>query len=234
MHKNEHAASWIRNGDKKIVPLGNNEPRLGKWKSLRKKATACDHNRKPISTGVEGDRTLNLRIANAALSQLSYDPRDGLLELYLSVRLRQPRPMNQIPPHLLWIGASGDLRDWRRLYDLGIHAVVELAYEETAMSLPHDLIVCRFPLVDGDDNQPEMLALAVNTLTRLLEAKLGCLVCCQAGLSRSPAVAGAALAKLTGQPLLACLHEIAKHRPLSIHPALWTQVQALGDLPAVP
>ena len=24
--------------------------------------------------GVEGDRTLNLRIANAALSQLSYDP----------------------------------------------------------------------------------------------------------------------------------------------------------------
>jgi hypothetical protein len=29
-----------------------------------------------LKSGVEGDRTLNLRIANAALSQLSYDPRN--------------------------------------------------------------------------------------------------------------------------------------------------------------
>ncbi len=35
------------------------------------------------SGGAEGDRTLDLRIANAALSQLSYHPTEGS-EFYLS------------------------------------------------------------------------------------------------------------------------------------------------------
>ena len=60
--------------------------------------------------------------------------------------------MHQIYPYSLWVGSSGDLRDWRRLYDIGIRAVVQVAYEEPASVLPHDFIACRFPLVDGEDN----------------------------------------------------------------------------------
>ena len=47
--------------------------------------------------GAEGDRTLNLRIANAALSQLSYGP-GTVKEFYLSRAARQPglRIVNQL------------------------------------------------------------------------------------------------------------------------------------------
>src|SRR5438105_3633475 len=134
-----------------------------------------------------------------------------MLKLYLLTRLRQPQLMHQIHPHNLWVGSSGDIRDWLRLYDLGIRAVVQLAYEEAPLSLPHDFVGCRFPLVDGEENAAEVLSLAITTLTQFLEQKFGCLVCCQAGLSRSPAIAGAAIARLTQQPYTSCLDEIAKH-----------------------
>ena len=137
--------------------------------------------------------------------------------------------MQQIPPHSLWIGSVGDLRDWRRLYDLGIRAVVQLAYEEAAPSLPHDFVACRFPLVDGDENSAEILTLAITTVTHLLEHRFACLVCCQAGLSRSPAIAAAALAKLARQPFAACLHDIGTHHHHAIHPGLRTKVQLLCD-----
>ncbi|MBI3785994.1 MAG: dual specificity protein phosphatase family protein [Deltaproteobacteria bacterium] len=134
--------------------------------------------------------------------------------------------MHQILPYKLWIGSSGDVRDWRRLYDLGIRAVVQVAYEEPALTLPHDLVVSRFPLIDGDENPPDVLALAIATLTHFLEQKFVCLVCCQAGLSRSPALAAAALARLTGQPFAVCLEEIGKHHSHAIHPGLRSQVEA--------
>jgi|ERR1019366_2242236 hypothetical protein len=135
--------------------------------------------------------------------------------------------MNQISPYPLWIGSSGDIRDWRHLYDLGIRAVVQLAYEEPPLALPHDFVGCRFPLVDGENNPPEVLALAVTTLTQFLEAKFACLVCCQAGQSRSPAVVAAALARLTGQPFSDCLYQVAEHHACAVHPGLLTQAQAL-------
>lgn len=137
--------------------------------------------------------------------------------------------MHQIPPHTLWIGTTGDLRDWRRLYDLGIRAVMHVAYEEPPLTLPHDFITCRFPLIDGDENSPETLRLAITTLTHLLEQKFTCLVCCQAGLSRSPAVAAAALAMLTKQPLAEYLAVVAKHHPCSIHPGLLAQIHVLSS-----
>jgi hypothetical protein len=136
--------------------------------------------------------------------------------------------MHQIPPHKLWIGGAGDVRDWRRLYDLGIRAVVQVAYEEPPLALPHDILCCRFPLIDGD-NDPETLALAIDTLTQCLARKFGCLACCQAGSSRSPAIAGAALSRLTGQSFAACLEEIGTHHRHAIHPKVLLQVQACCD-----
>jgi atypical dual specificity phosphatase len=152
-----------------------------------------------------------------------------MLEFYFFAGLRQLRLMHQILPHTLWIGSTGDIRDWRHLYDLGIRAVVQLAYEEAPLSLPHDFVACRIPLVDGEDNPAEILALAITTLTHFLERKFACLVCCQAGLSRSPAVAAAALARLTHQSFTACLNDIAKHHHHAVHPGLRAQVQALCE-----
>jgi hypothetical protein len=137
--------------------------------------------------------------------------------------------MNQISPHPLWIGSVGDLKDLRRLYDLGIRAIVQLAYEEAPVVLPHDFIGCRFPLVDGDGNDTETLELAVNMVTHLIERKFATLVCCQAGLSRSPAIVAAALARVTREPFAECVNQVAIHRPCDIHPALFAQLQKLRD-----
>jgi protein-tyrosine phosphatase len=137
--------------------------------------------------------------------------------------------MHQIPPHSLWIGSTGDLRDWRHLYDVGIQAVLDLAYEEPPLKLPHDLIACRFPLVDGDDNPPVLLKAAIDTLTRLLEEKFACLVCCHAGMSRSPAIAAAALARLTNRTIDECLAMIAQHHRCDVHPGLLAQIQTLAS-----
>lgn len=136
--------------------------------------------------------------------------------------------MNQISPHSLWIGTIGDLKDLRRLYDLGVRAVVQLAYEEPPLALPHDMIACRFPLVDGGDNDAEVLQLAVATVTRLIERKFATMVCCQAGVSRSPAIVAAAFARITGEPFAACLTALAAQRTCDIHPALYAQLQDLS------
>lgn len=134
--------------------------------------------------------------------------------------------MVQIHPHALWIGASGNLRDVKRLYELGINAVIHVAYEELPPPLPHDFILCRFPLVDGDGNEPVHLRLAIDTLTQMLERKFTCVICCLAGLSRSPAIAAAALAKLSGQSIDDSLAHIAQQHPCLVHPRLLAQVKA--------
>jgi hypothetical protein len=136
--------------------------------------------------------------------------------------------MNQISGYPLWIGTIGDLKDLRRLYDLGIRAVVQLAYEEPPLTLPHDLIACRFPLLDGGDNDADLLQLAVTTVTHLLEGKFATLVCCHAGRSRSPAVVAAALARRTKEPFAVCLNRLAAQHAWDIHPALFAQLQDLS------
>jgi protein-tyrosine phosphatase len=135
--------------------------------------------------------------------------------------------MQQITPFSLWIGSVGDLRDLRQLHDAGIRAVVQLAYEELPVTPARDFVTYRFPLVDGADNDPELLRLAVASLTQLLERKFATMVCCQAGRSRSPGIASAALARLTGTPLLECVRQIVAIRPCFVHPALLAQLQTL-------
>ena len=135
--------------------------------------------------------------------------------------------MSEIIPHSLWIASIGALKDVRRLHELGIRAVVQLAYEELPVALPRDLLACRFPLVDGSDNEPALLRLAVASLTQLLRGKFATLVCCQAGRSRSPAIAAAALAQLTGESFLLCLERVAAKRPCQVHAGLLSQLETL-------
>ena len=103
--------------------------------------------------------------------------------------------MKKIEPYKLWLGHAGDGRDFKQMLDLGIEALVQLASEEPPVQPPRELIYLRFPLIDGSGKTFNPLHFAdskrrvVNWVFRFLT-----LVCCGAGLSRSPAVAAAALA----------------------------------------
>jgi protein-tyrosine phosphatase len=106
--------------------------------------------------------------------------------------------MREILSHRLWIGNAKDANDIPRLLDLGIQAVVDLAYEELSPTLPRSLAYCRFPILDGQQSTRQLLALASETLVALLKNNLPTFVYCRAGMSRTPVVTAAALTKLHG------------------------------------
>jgi protein-tyrosine phosphatase len=140
--------------------------------------------------------------------------------------------MRQISPHPLWVGHAGDGRDYRRILDAGIQAVVQLAVEEPPLQPPRDLIVCRFPLIDGPGNDYQTVRLAVATVAELLKRRVPTLLCCGGGLSRSPVIAAAALALVRQEDLDACLKQVAANHPADVLPGLWAEVKnimAAGD-----
>jgi protein-tyrosine phosphatase len=133
--------------------------------------------------------------------------------------------MRQILPHPLWLGHAGDGRDFRRILDVGITAIVQLALEEAPLQPPHELICCRFPLLDGPGNDAALLALAATTVAQLLGKRVATLLCCGAGMSRSPALAAAALALAYRQDPDECLKQVAEHHPADVLPGLWAEVK---------
>jgi protein-tyrosine phosphatase len=135
--------------------------------------------------------------------------------------------MVQIQPYPLWLGNAGDGRCLRALYDAEIEAVVQLAPEEAVPTVGREFVLCRFPLIDGGENPPALLRLAVQTVATLIRDGTRTLVCCQAGMSRSPAVAAAALAVATRQPFPHTLALIAGARPCDVHPGLYRHLSAL-------
>jgi protein-tyrosine phosphatase len=135
--------------------------------------------------------------------------------------------MRQIVPHNLWLGHAADAQDFKRIFDLGINALVQLAVEEPTLQPPRELIYCRFPLVDGPGNEPSLLSLAITTLANLLEKRKSVLVCCGAGLSRSPAIAAAALSMVFQESPDVCLKQVAEHHPADVAPGLWQEIKTL-------
>jgi protein-tyrosine phosphatase len=136
--------------------------------------------------------------------------------------------MNQILPHPLWIGHAGDGRDYRRLLDRGIQAVVQLAVEEPPLQPPRELVYLRFPLRDGADNPDALLELAVGALVSLLRQRVRTLVCCGAGMSRSPAFAAVTVGLVTGEPAEEVLKRILTGRPGDVSPGLWGRLKRMG------
>jgi protein-tyrosine phosphatase len=135
--------------------------------------------------------------------------------------------MIQISPYPLWIGQGGEGHDFRRVLDLGIEAVIELAMEEPPLPHHRELVGCRFPLIDGTGNRPELLALAVRTVANLIASGTPTLVCCGGGMSRSPAVVATAMALVQREPAESCLKRIARHHPHDVSPGLWTDLVKL-------
>jgi hypothetical protein len=137
--------------------------------------------------------------------------------------------MHRVSAAALWIGNAGDLWDLGPVLDAGIAAVVDLAVNEPAVKVTRELVYCRLPLVDGGGNPAWLLRAALDVTVSLLRSRTPTLVCCSTGMSRSPAVAAAALAIVHEKDPLTILQALAQEGPHDVSPALWLDL--LGLLP---
>ncbi len=134
--------------------------------------------------------------------------------------------MRQVSNRLLWLGNAGDLRNTPQLFAAGIVAVVDLAANEAPAALPREFVYCRFPVTDGGGNPVWLLRGAIDVVASLAEANVATLVCCSAGMSRSPAVLSAALAKVVGLSPAEVLAGVAIGHASDVSPVLWAEILA--------
>lgn len=125
---------------------------------------------------------------------------------------------------MLWVGSAGDLWDARKVLDIGIEAVVELADSEAFSVLPRELIRCRFPFSDGGDNADWLIRLASDTVATLLKQKVPVLVCCSAGMSRSICIAAGGLTLVTGLSIMESLAVVTDSGAADVSPRLLAQL----------
>ena len=135
--------------------------------------------------------------------------------------------IREILPDRLYLGNAMDARDLRQLYANRIAAVVDLAVNEPPAQLARELIYCRIPLNDGDGNPDAIIETAVRCVLTLIEKNIRTMVACSAGMSRSPAIAAAAIPIGTRTPPDDCLTGIASHGPHDVSPILWARVKTV-------
>jgi protein-tyrosine phosphatase len=134
--------------------------------------------------------------------------------------------VRQVAGSSLWLGHVGDARNLRALLSAGIEAVVDLAANEPPVPVTRELVYCRFPLIDGVGNPPWMVRAAVYLIMELVHVGIPTMVYCSGGLSRTPAIAAAALAQIRGCSMAAALAELAASGPADVSPVLLAEVEA--------
>jgi len=87
------------------------------------------------------------------------------------------------------------------------------------------MVYCRFPIMDGVQDDQGTLDAAIQVLVSLLKNQIPTLVYCGAGMSRSPAVAAAALSIVQGGSPEEKLKQIVAGRPHDVSPQLWEAVK---------
>jgi protein-tyrosine phosphatase len=132
--------------------------------------------------------------------------------------------MNRVNELSVWIGNAADGCDWRALFDRGVRAVVQLAVEELPIEPPRELLFYRFPLVDGEGNDPAVLRLAIKGVAALIRSDVPTLVCCGGGMSRSPAIVAAAISAVKRIDIHQSLEAVTKSHPSDVSTALWDDV----------
>jgi protein-tyrosine phosphatase len=125
------------------------------------------------------------------------------------------------------LGHVGDVRDLRAILATGILAVVDLALNEPPATITRELVYCRFPLVDGIGNPPWLLRATVDCVVGLLHSRTPSLVYCSNGMSRSPIIAAAAIARVRGCPPAEALALVGESGPADVSPGLWAEVQTI-------
>ena len=134
--------------------------------------------------------------------------------------------MHEIHPNLLWIGHAFDVRQPRPLFDAGITAVIDVAYEESPAQIPRHLTYCRFPLNDGGGNDPNTLLQTLQTATDLLRLNTPALIACSAGMSRSPTIAAFTLAHHLSEDPDDVIARIADIKSLELKAEFWDDTLA--------
>ena len=142
--------------------------------------------------------------------------------------------MRKIEPHRLWLGHAGDLRSPSEFLDAGIRAIVDVASNEPIPQLPRDLTYCRFPLFDGGGNDRWLLYAAVRTAADFLIVEIPTAICCSVGLSRSPAIAAAAISVVTNVSMEDALIHVASQGKHDVSPLLWQQIKEACARDALP
>lgn len=137
--------------------------------------------------------------------------------------------MREVIPQLLWIANAREARDVKTVLDQGIAAVIDLALDEPPSTFPREIVYCRLPLMDGDENTPAILHAAIETTARFIRSDFPTLVACSGGMSRSPAIAAAALSRINQASFAENIQQIAAAGPCDVAPGLWNQIQRLTD-----
>ncbi|TKX54570.1 MULTISPECIES: protein-tyrosine phosphatase family protein [Halorubrum] len=110
----------------------------------------------------------------------------------------------------IFVGTRSDAEDESLLRDRGVDAVVSLTHDD-----PDTGSVARVdtPMTDGPQNEYSAFVDAVETVVARREAGQRVLVHCSAGASRSPAVAAAAMTRLTDRGLDEAFEQVLARRP---------------------
>jgi protein-tyrosine phosphatase len=123
----------------------------------------------------------------------------------------------------LFVGTAADATDDSTLETHGVTTIVSLTHE-TLQSTRQGIDIRSIPLIDGPQHSREQFRNAVEATVAALETEGGVLVHCSAGASRSPAVAGTALALVEGTELETALQQVADNRDaVDPHEALLRQ-----------
>ncbi|MCG6157430.1 protein-tyrosine phosphatase family protein [Rubinisphaera margarita] len=133
--------------------------------------------------------------------------------------------MREVLAHRVYTGHAGDARDLRTLMSAEFAAVVDVAMEEPPATLSRELIYCRIPLIDGGDNDGRLLDFAIDTVVELIHSKLKVLIACSGGMSRSPLITAAALARTQGTSFSEALHVVTSTGPCDFSPILFKEIQ---------
>ncbi|PQO47058.1 dual specificity protein phosphatase family protein [Blastopirellula marina] len=132
--------------------------------------------------------------------------------------------MREILSDRLWIANALQIRDIRNVLLCGVTAVVDLAMEEKPIVFPRDIVYVRMPITDGAGNPRAILKATWELVAELIEAERPTAVACSAGMSRSPVIVAAALAKVEKKPLKEVILRMAEMHPLDVSPALLQDV----------
>lgn len=139
--------------------------------------------------------------------------------------------MREIIRNILWIGNAFDARDVKGVLAAGVSVVIDLAMEEPPIQFPRDIVYCRFPLLDGEGNSAALLRSVIDTTANFVSAKQPTLVACSGGMSRSPAIVSAVIAKVQSIGLAAAVERITATGPCDFSPRLWNDVRRICKCP---
>ncbi|WP_442485682.1 protein-tyrosine phosphatase family protein [Aeoliella sp. SH292] len=125
----------------------------------------------------------------------------------------------------LWIGNAHDIRPWTSELQQTISAVVDLSLSDPPAVLPREVTYLRIPIADSADNASSRLRLALQSTAQLLRYDVSTLVCCSAGMSRSPAIACGAIAIVQNVDPDEVVKSLLQGVPHDLSPGLWESVR---------